>query len=72
MPFAVENDNYPVAFYNLKEEEFQGIAVDVLDQVALLSGLKFKVANEPGTVWPKKLLEKLENGEISILSELGL
>ena len=69
VPFAVENDNYPVAFYNLKEEEFQGIAVDVLDQVALLSGLKFKVANEPGTVWPK-LLEKLENGEISILSEL--
>ena len=66
---AVENENYPMAFYNTKEEEFQGIAMEVLDQIASLTGLKFKVANAPETIWPT-LLEDVEKGEISIISEL--
>ena len=69
LPFGVEFDNYPMSFYNPKEQAFQGIAVDVLGQVTRLTGVEFKVANTPKTTWPE-LLAQLEKGELSILSEL--
>ncbi len=69
IPIAVENDNYPLAFYNGKDMEFQGVALDVLRQVELLSGLKFKIANTPEVTW-MGLLEQLEGGRIALVSEL--
>ena len=66
---AYETDNYPSCFYNTKEHEFQGAAIDVLNQIACLTGLKFEMGNEPGASW-SKLLDGLESGEYSITPEL--
>jgi signal transduction histidine kinase/ActR/RegA family two-component response regulator len=44
---AIEADNYPVSFYNQKENAWQGIAVDLLKEIEDLSGLRFAFANSP-------------------------
>jgi signal transduction histidine kinase/ABC-type amino acid transport substrate-binding protein/ActR/RegA family two-component response regulator len=67
--FAAEYDNYPVSFYNSRDKEWQGIAFDVLAEVSALTGLSFKIVNDPRTEWPD-LLGMLENGEASMISEL--
>jgi signal transduction histidine kinase/ABC-type amino acid transport substrate-binding protein/AmiR/NasT family two-component response regulator len=67
--FAAEHDNYPVSFYNTRDKEWQGIALDVLAEVRTLTGLSFKVVNSPRTEWPD-LLKMLENREVSMITEL--
>ena len=42
---VAETDNYPVSFYNETEKEFQGIAIDILDEVSELTGLTFLPVN---------------------------
>ena len=66
---GMESDNYPMSFYNVKLNEYQGISVDVLQQVTRYTGLKFAFVNSPDVMWPE-LLKQLENGEISLVSEL--
>ena len=70
VPLGVEYDNYPIAFYNEQEQKFQGIALDVLAQVTLLTGLEFKAASTSQTSWPE-LLAWLEQGKIALVSELA-
>ena len=70
VPLGVEYDNYPIAFYNEQEKKFQGIALDVLAQVTLLTGLEFKAASTSHTSWPE-LLAWLEQGKIALVSELA-
>jgi PAS domain S-box-containing protein len=67
--FAAEYDNYPISFYNKYEKQWQGISHDVLRELEALTGLLFKVANEPYTDWPE-LLSSLESGKVSMISEL--
>ncbi|MCL2768199.1 MAG: transporter substrate-binding domain-containing protein, partial [Synergistaceae bacterium] len=67
--FIAESDNYPSCFYNTYEKEWQGIAYDVLREVEALTGLSFVVANEKNTDW-SVLLQMLEDGEASMISEL--
>ena len=64
-----ETDNYPSSFYNKKEKEFQGAALDVLNQISELTGLRFKPGNTPATPW-EQLFASLENGEYSLVTEL--
>jgi signal transduction histidine kinase len=45
IPVSIESDNYPMSFYNTKEEEWQGIAVDLLEEIENLTGLHFYYAN---------------------------
>jgi PAS domain S-box-containing protein len=66
---ATEYDGYPVSFYNSYENKWQGIAFDILHEVEQLTGLKFEVANERYTEWPK-LLEMLRSGEVAMITEL--
>ena len=66
---GVEYDNYPIAFYNIKEKKFQGIALDVLKQVTLLTGIEFKINNSPKTQW-NVLLDELEAGRIALITEM--
>ena len=66
---ACEVDNYPTSFFNAKEQEFQGMAVDTLEQISHLTGLTFKVGNEPDALWPE-LIGGLESGKYSVISEL--
>jgi PAS domain S-box-containing protein len=67
--FAAEYDNYPISFYNKYEKKWQGIAHDVLVELEELTGLTFKITNVHDAEWPE-LLNSLENGEISMISEL--
>jgi|GEM_PF-644809 len=41
-------DNYPISFYNKNEEEFQGIAVDVLREITEMTGIVFTPASLAG------------------------
>ena len=43
---AIEKSNYPIAFYNAHEEEYQGITMDVLERVSEISGITFEVNSE--------------------------
>jgi len=40
------SDNYPISFYNAKENEFQGIAVDLMEQITAITGLRFTYVNQ--------------------------
>ena len=66
---AAEHDNYPLSFYNGVEKEFQGIAIDVLQSISKITGIKFKLWNEEPVEW-SRILEALENGECAMVTEL--
>jgi PAS domain S-box-containing protein len=69
VPFAAENSNYPVSFYNSREGQWQGIAFDVLREVEALTGLRFERVNDENSGWPA-VLKALEDGEASMITEL--
>jgi signal transduction histidine kinase/CheY-like chemotaxis protein len=69
IPYAAEHYNYPIAFYNKYEREWQGIFFDVLNQVTELTGLSFRRVNDRTTEWPE-LLRFLESGEAFMIAEL--
>ena len=69
VPVAFEPDNYPVSFYNRNEQEFQGIAVDVLTEIGKLAGIEFRLGNTEKDPWAT-VFEKLQKGEVSIVSQL--
>lgn len=69
VPIGMEYDNYPVSFFNPNEKKYQGIAMDVLDQVSKLSGLQFTITNKPDASW-SDLIGQLEKGDIALVSEL--
>ncbi|MDR3013366.1 MAG: transporter substrate-binding domain-containing protein [Chitinispirillales bacterium] len=61
--------NYPIDFYNLHENEWQGIAFDLLKEMSALTGLSFKVATDMRIKTPD-LLEALERGDISFIPHM--
>ena len=67
--FAAEYADYPVCFYNEHEEQWQGIAFDVIAELETLTGLTFNLANDQHTEWTT-LYNMLENGEVSMISDL--
>ncbi|MDR1471805.1 MAG: response regulator [Synergistaceae bacterium] len=69
VPFAAENDNYPVSFYNSRENIWQGTAFDVLAKIEALTGLSFVRANREPLDWPE-LLNMFERGEAAMITEL--
>jgi len=69
IPFGAEYDNYPVSFYNVRTNEWQGICFDILAELESLTGLKFDVVHDNNTQW-SELLDMLENGKIYIISEM--
>ena len=69
IPFAPSYDNYPICFYNESEKKYQGISIDVLDEIRHLTGLSFEPSNAVGTPW-HKLLDDLANGRTAFVSEL--
>ncbi|MDR2028572.1 MAG: transporter substrate-binding domain-containing protein [Treponema sp.] len=66
---VAESDNYPISFYNDREQEFQGIAIDVLKEISVLSGLRFVPVNERGDSRPR-LIENLRTGKASLIAGL--
>jgi len=66
---AFEPDNYPVCFYNAREKEYQGIAVEVLDEISRLTDIKFENVVSEDSVWAETF-ERIKTGEISIAAQL--
>ena len=69
VPYVAEPDNYPISFYNFREKQWQGISVDILKVIEMLTGLQFEWLNDENTNWTQ-LLMLLENGEAAMVSEL--
>ncbi|MDR0289800.1 MAG: transporter substrate-binding domain-containing protein [Treponema sp.] len=69
VPFLADPGNYPVCFYNAREKEWQGIAFDLLDEIAALTGLSFEIANNENAGWPG-LYHQLLNGDAVLSLDL--
>ncbi|MDR0548224.1 MAG: transporter substrate-binding domain-containing protein [Deltaproteobacteria bacterium] len=69
IPLAAEKDNYPISFFNQQEDEYQGLAFDILAEITTLTGLKFEVANFNSADWSNDLVE-LEKGRYALITEL--
>ena len=68
IPIALENNNYPISFYNQNEGVYQGIAPDILSEISRLTGLRFNVISSMDMSW-ETMLNKLKTGEVSLVSE---
>lgn len=66
---AYEHDNYPVNFYNVKDDAYEGIAVDVLAEIGRLTGLRFEPAVSKDATW-SEIYDKLSAGEIHMVAQL--
>ena len=66
---AYEHDNYPVNFYNEKDGEFQGIAVDIIAEISRLTGLRFEPAVPEDATW-SDIYDKLSAGEVNMVAQL--
>jgi len=69
VPIALENDNYPICFYNSKEKKTQGIVPSILDEIAALTGMRFINKAEHDDAW-NAILAKLATGKVAMVSEL--
>ncbi|MDR2572222.1 MAG: transporter substrate-binding domain-containing protein [Oscillospiraceae bacterium] len=69
VPFAASFDHYPNSFYNNHLQQWQGIAFDVLQEIEVLTGIKFEVVNDRTAEW-FQLLGMLESGEAHVVAEL--
>jgi signal transduction histidine kinase len=69
VPFLAEHDNYPISFYDSREDDWEGIAFDVLAEIEMLTGLEFERVNGREVEWPE-LLDYLERGEGAFVTEL--
>jgi PAS domain S-box-containing protein len=68
---AAETANYPISFYNNNEDEFQGIAFDVMDELQLITGLSFAITDTQHMTFTTAT-ELLEHGNVSMITELGV
>ena len=66
---ALENDNYPISFYDEQLKDFQGIAPDILWEISKLSGIDFEVTTDVDTLW-HEIFEDLKTGNVSLVSQL--
>ncbi|MCL1805492.1 MAG: GGDEF domain-containing protein [Clostridiales bacterium] len=66
---AYEHDNYPVNFFNTKEDAYEGIAVDVLAEIGRLIDLEFTPAVGKDATWAE-IYEGLNTGEIHMVAQL--
>ena len=69
IPVGVDYDNYPFSFFNDMENDWQGLAVDLLDEISRLTGMHFGVVNSRETSWTT-LLEMLDRNTIAMTSEM--
>ncbi|MDR0905392.1 MAG: response regulator [Oscillospiraceae bacterium] len=69
VPVATEFDNYPTSFYNDQDQEWQGLAVDLLHEIEALTGLDFECPYTDKRTW-SEIMSMLERGEVALSSEL--
>ena len=66
---VAEYDNFPVSFYNTATGKFEGIALDILNDIESMTDLRFNIINKEDTGFDQ-LLGMLKSGEAKIISEL--
>ena len=66
---GIDPDNYPGCFYDKREGEWQGISIDILDEVSALTGLIFNRINDENAEWPE-IVAMLISGEIDMVPEM--
>ncbi|MCL2815750.1 MAG: ATP-binding protein [Oscillospiraceae bacterium] len=69
IPVAATSTNYPMTFFNARENEWQGIFFDLLDEIESVTGLSFVQVNDEHMDW-HNLLDMLRNREAYIVGEL--
>ena len=69
VPVAFESQLYPISFYNKQDEEYQGIAQDLLDEISTLTGIVFDIVTDESSSW-SRIFEMLQTGEVALVSEL--
>ena len=67
--YAAFHNNYPSSFYNTRYGKWQGISIDVLREVEMLTGLTFDIANKAQALFDENL-EMLERGDVRMVTEL--
>ncbi|MDR0557019.1 MAG: transporter substrate-binding domain-containing protein, partial [Treponema sp.] len=70
IPIGARYDNYPITFYNEKENQWQGIAPDLFREIGELTGMTLRIANRKSDEW-FVIAEMLENGSLSMVDEFG-
>ena len=71
IPVLYEIENYPNCFWNSYENEFQGIAVDVLTQISDITGLTFENVNTNNAIFAQNL-QDLEAGNAALVTDLSI
>ena len=66
---ATDPDNYPVCFYNKNEGAWQGIAIDILNEISYLTGLNFEYT-DPAIASRSAVLETVYSGEAEMLTNI--
>ena len=69
VPFVSIYSNYPISFYNNREQEWQGVFFDVIDELEEMTGLTFEMINDQNDEW-SEILDMLRAGEAKLISEL--
>jgi len=67
--YLAENYSYPASFYNVYDEQWQGVFFDVLKELEEFTGLSFERANEMDVAWTE-MLRMLEAGEASMIADI--
>ena len=67
---GLQHDAYPASFYNEAEGEYQGVSIDILKEITVLTGLVFEPVSTSETTAIAVILEKLKSGEISMMTQL--
>ncbi|MDR0331108.1 MAG: transporter substrate-binding domain-containing protein, partial [Chitinispirillales bacterium] len=70
VPVGFQHDAYPSCFYNHIEKKYQGIAPDILTEVAKLTGLRFEETATTNQSSLADMLQKLRDGELSIVTQM--
>ena len=69
IPVAIDPDNYPNSFFNEQEDEWQGIVIDILDEIETITGFTFGTVNTKDDQW-SVILALLESGGAALTGEL--
>lgn len=67
---GLQHDVYPVSFYNDTDKQFEGIALDILDEITRLTGIEFETITTSTDTPLSEILAKLKTGEISMMTQL--
>jgi len=67
--YAAIYSNYPICFYNNREQEWQGIFFELIEDIEELTGMHFYQNNDQHTEW-SRMQEMLRNHEVSFVADL--